>query len=496
MAANRGRTTWTSAAPEPDHDPTIERRLLLASRQAMTTSGQGRRPVSRAARSALIATARNVARASDSEPVAPARRAASFESLPGYDEIHILTMLGRQLGIAVPFYRTHEMRAGVETEFAGRRLTNFTSYDYLSINGHPEITTAVAEAAARWGTSVSASRLTSGERPFHAELEGELAQLYAAEDALVFVSGHATNLAAISTVVGPDDLIVHDALAHNSIVLGAEMSGAHRRSFAHNDCAALDALLASTRSQYRNCLVVTEGLFSMDGDGPDLARLIEIKARHGAWLMVDEAHSLGVLGKTGRGLAEHARVDPSEVDIWMGTLSKSLVSCGGYIAAPRALTTYLRYRAPGMVYSVGIAPPAAVAAKTALDILLREPQRVARLADNGRAFCDGARAAGLDVGGSWGAAITPVIIGDSLQTVMLAERLASEGIAAVPVIPPGVPERSARLRFFISAGHDAQAIERAVRLTAEGLASLRALNVSLADLQAKGLKPELFNRPE
>ncbi len=179
----------------------------------------------------------------------------------------------------------------------------------------------------------------------------------------------------------------------NHHVLGAEMSGAHRRSFPHNDCEALDALLASTRGQHRNCLIVTEGLFSMDGDGPDLAKLVDLKARHGAWLMIDEAHALGVLGKTGRGLHEHAGVDPTLVDIWMGTLSKSLVSCGGYVAASRALTTYLRYRAPGMVYSVGIAPPAAVAAKTALDIMLREPERVARLNANGVAFRDGAAAA-------------------------------------------------------------------------------------------------------
>jgi 8-amino-7-oxononanoate synthase len=459
---------------------------------AAVSTGSGRRPVSRAARSALIASARNAASAGDGETAAPkpARPAASFESLPGYDEIHIQMMLARQLGIAVPFYREQEVRAGVETRFDGRRLTNFTSYDYLSINGHPEITAAVAEAAAQWGTSVSASRLTSGERPFHTELEGELAQLYSAEDALVFVSGHATNLAVISTVVGPEDLIVHDALAHNSIVLGAEMSGAHRRSYAHDDCDALDSLLTATRGQYRNCLIVTEGLFSMDGDGPDLARLLEIKARHGAWLMIDEAHALGVLGKTGRGLAEHAGIDPAEVDIWMGTLSKSLVSCGGYVAAPRALTTYLRYRAPGMVYSVGIAPPAAVAAKTALDILLREPDRVARLAENGRAFHDGAAAAGLDVGGSWGAAISPVILGDSLQTVMLAERLSQEGIAAVPIIPPGVPERSARLRFFLSAGHSAEDIERAVRLTAELLGELRSRNVSLSDLQAQRVRSD------
>ena len=453
----------------------------------MGTSGQNRKPVSRATRSALIASARGATRVAEADaPAVPLRPTPSFSSLPGYEEIELQMMLVNHLGISVPFYREHEIRAGVEAQFDGQRLINFTSYDYLSLNGHREITAAVNEAAERWGTSVSASRLTSGERPFHTELEGELAAVYGAEDALVFVSGHATNLAVVSTVVGPQDLIIHDALSHNSIVLGAEMSGAYRRSFPHNDCDALDALLTSIRGQYRNCLIVTEGLFSMDGDGPDLTRLVEIKQKHGAWLMVDEAHSLGVLGKTGRGLHEYAGVDPKNVDIWMGTLSKTLVSCGGYIAAPRELTTYLRYRAPGMVYSVGLAAPAAVAAKTALDIMLREPDRVARLNANGLAFRDEAAAAGLDVGGSWGTSITPVIIGDSLQTVLLAERLVQQGIAAVPIIPPGVPEQSARLRYFISAGHDVKDVVRAAKLTCELLHDLRASNVSLLGLQAGG----------
>jgi 7-keto-8-aminopelargonate synthetase-like enzyme len=204
---------------------------------------------------------------------------------------------------------------------------------------------AVAEAAAQWGTSVSANRLTSGERAVHRQLEGELASLYGAEDALLFVSGHATNVTTIGTMMGEGDLVIHDRYRNNSIVVGAQLSGAHRVNFPHNDIEALDRLLGQLRGQFRHCLIVTEGLFSMDGDGPDLARLIEVKSQHSAWLMVDEAHSLGVLGKTGRGLFEHAGVNPSEVDIWMGTLSKTLVSCGGYIAGPRALIDFLKYRA-------------------------------------------------------------------------------------------------------------------------------------------------------
>jgi 8-amino-7-oxononanoate synthase len=459
----------------------------------VTSGSRPPRALSRAERDALVAGVRNTAKAGEaSRPTSPlpvvAAGAASFDQLPGYESIRLQKSLAEQLAIAVPFYRVHDARAGVRTEIDGRILTNFTSYDYLGLNGHPEITAAVAAAADRWGTSVSASRLTSGERPFHRQLEQELAHLYDAEDALVFVSGHATNLALISTMFGSEDIIVHDALAHNSIVLGAEISGAHRRYFPHNDIEALDTLLASIRHQFRHCLIATEGLFSMDGDGPDLARLVEVKQRHNAWLLVDEAHSLGVLGKTGRGLAEHAGVDPRQIDIWMGTLSKSLVSCGGYVAAPRALIEYLKYRAPGMVYSVGISPPASVAALTALDIMLREPERVASLQENGQLFRDRMAQSGHDVGQSWGLAVTPVILGDSLLTVLLADRLLERGMVVVPVIPPGVPERSARLRFFLSSGHSAADIEQVVEATDAALAELRQANLSLASIAAERLR--------
>jgi 8-amino-7-oxononanoate synthase len=426
---------------------------------------------------------------------AVASRSPSFDTVPAYESIRIQKDVARQIGLAVPFYRTHDAKAGVATEVDGARRINFTSYDYLGLNGHPDIVAAVAEASERWGTSVSASRLTSGERPFHRQFEGEIAHLYGAEDALLFVSGHATNLAVIGSVTGPGDLILHDALAHNSIVMGAEMSGAQRRNFPHNDLAALDRQLASVRGQYRNCLIVTEGLFSMDGDGPDLACLVEIKRRHNAWLMVDEAHSLGVLGQTGRGLFEHARVAPGAVDIWMGTLSKTLVSCGGYVAGPATLIEILKYRAPGMVYSVGISPPATFAAMTALDIMLREPQRVAALQANGERFRARAGTAGLDVGASWGMAVAPVLIGDSLQTVLLAERLLARGFAAVPVIPPGVPERFARLRFFLSSGHDPADIDAAVEALREEREALVQAGVSLSSYAASTIAERLGQDP-
>jgi 7-keto-8-aminopelargonate synthetase-like enzyme len=389
--------------------------------------------------------------------------------LPGFKTLKTQRAFGDLLGVGNPFYRQHDERAGASTLIGQQRLLNFASYDYLGLNGHPEITEAVTQAARDWGTSVSASRVTAGERPFHREFEADLAQLYHSDDCLLFVSGHATNISTIASIVGPKDLIVHDQLAHNSIVVGAELSRAHRRIFAHNDMDALVEILETARDQFDRCLIITEGHFSMDGDGPDLARLIEIKERWGAWLMVDEAHSLGVLGATGRGLFELQGVDPAKVDIWMGTLSKTLVGCGGYIAGPRALIEYLKFQAPGMVYSVGLPAPATIASMTALRIMLREPERVAKLQANGRRLVEVARQKGLDTGGS-------------LRTIMLADRLFKRGINAFPIIPPGVPEKSARLRFFLSSAHALADVEAAMLATAEELGDLEAQGMSVTSL--------------
>ncbi len=433
-------------------------------------------------RESLIGAIANTVRrktASVAAVVAP-KWDTDFRTLPGYRMIEMQRRAGEKLGLGQPFYREHSAMAGAHSVIDGRKVINFASYDYVGLNGDPRIVDAVAAAARDWGTSVSASRLTAGERPITLELEAALADVYGTEAALVFVSGHATNVTTIPTLVGAKDLILHDALAHNSIVVGAEHSGALRRPFPHNDLDALEKMLAQTRSRYERCLIVTEGMFSMDGDGPDLARLVEIKSRWGAWLMVDEAHSLGVLGRTGKGIAEHQGVDPSAVDIWMGTLSKTLVSCGGYIAGSAVLIEYLKYTAPGMVYSVGLPVTASMASLKALEILRAEPERVTTLQANGRRFFERATAAGLDVGESWGTAITPVIVGDSLRTVTLHERLLSQGINAAPIIPPGVPEKSARLRFFISSRHTFDDVDAAVDVTARELQQLVAEGVSVS----------------
>ena len=433
-------------------------------------------------RAALLASMRQTtgpAVPTEPRPLERRRWDTAFESLPGYRAMKTHHAAGDLIGISSPFHRLHETRSGAHAVIDGRECLNFASYDYLGLNGHPAITAAVAEAAAEFGTSVSASRLTAGERAAHRDLEAALAALYEAEASLVFVSGHATNVSSIAALLGPKDLVLHDALAHNSLVVGAVLAGAQRRVFPHNDLKALDALLTASRDRYERCLIVTEGLFSMDGDGPDLARLVDLKDRHGAWLMVDDAHGLGVLGATGCGIAEHSGVDPRRVDIWMGTLSKTLAGCGGYIAGRTALVEFLKYQAAGMVYSVGMPVPMTVASLTALRLMQAEPDRIATLRKNGLRFLERARGAGLDTGLSWGYAVTPVIVGDSLRTVVLADRLFARGLNAFPIIPPGVPEKSARLRFFLSAAHTTAEIDRAVDLVAEELGRLVKEGVSV-----------------
>ncbi|MEM6423453.1 MAG: aminotransferase class I/II-fold pyridoxal phosphate-dependent enzyme, partial [Pseudomonadota bacterium] len=284
--------------------------------------------------------------------------------------------------------------------------------------------------------------------------------------ALCLVSGHATNVTLLGTLLGNEDMVILDAYAHNSLHEGARLSGAARRVFAHNDLDALSRLLAAERRRHRHVLIAVEGLYSMDGDTPDLPRLVELKDRYDAWLLVDEAHALGVTGPGGAGTASAQGVEPTAVEIWMGTLSKTLAATGGYVAGNSTLVDYLRHTAPGFVFSVGLPPPLAAGAAAALSILQAEPDRHDALAANGALFRDAALCAGLDTGLSEGHAITPILVGSSLHAVALAERLFDAGIYAGPIVHPAVPENQARLRFFLTALHQPAEIEAAVETIA------------------------------
>lgn len=395
-----------------------------------------------------------------------------FDLHPGYQQLRLINDGAARIGVANPFFKLHEGVAGATTRIAGQEYLNFASYNYLGLSGHPAVNAAAKAAIDQYGTSVSASRLVSGERGIHRQLERALAQAYGVDDAIAFVSGHATNVTVLGYLFGPKDLIIHDALIHNSALQGIQLSGARRLSVPHNDWAALDALLTDQRRHFERVLVIVEGIYSMDGDYPDLPRLVEIKNRHRVFLMVDEAHSFGVMGVSGRGLREHFGLAGGDVDIWMGTLSKAMAACGGYVAGSAALVEHLKFLAPGFLYSVGMAPPVAAAALAALECLHQEPERVARLQSRGRLFLEAAREEGIDTGLATGYAVIPAITGSSLRAARLSGAMLQQGINVQPILHPAVPEKSARLRFFVSSEHSDRQILDTVRCLAMESAKL------------------------
>ena len=390
-----------------------------------------------------------------------------FHLHPGYQQLRILNEGAARLGVPSPYFKVHEGSAGVKTRIGGREYLNYASYNYLGLSGSATVNQAAKAAIEKYGTSVSASRLVAGERGIHRELERDIADVYGVDDAIVFVSGHATNVTVIGHLFGPKDLILHDALIHNSVLQGIQLSGAHRLSFPHNDWVALDTILADQRRQFERVLIVVEGVYSMDGDYPDLPRFIDVKRKHRAFAMVDEAHSFGVMGETGFGLRQHFQLQGEDVDIWMGTLSKSLASCGGFIAGETALIEHLKFLAPGFLYSVGMAPATAAAALAALGCLRREPERARTLQQRGILFRDEALAAGIDVGSSTGMAIVPAITGNSIKAVRISNALFERGIHVQPILYPAVPEKAARLRFFMSCEHSEEQIRETVRVLRE-----------------------------
>ncbi len=395
-----------------------------------------------------------------------------FTAWPEYRKLE--TQLGQitMLGVENPFFNVHEGLTSNTTVIGGREMINFSSYNYLALSGDPEVKQAVIDAVLQYGAGANASRVVSGEKTIHGELEREIARFIGAEDSIVFVSGHAANQTTIGHLFGPGDLILHDELAHNSIIQGAIHSHALRRPFPHNDWQALDAMLADIRGDYQRVLIAIEGVYSMDGDYPDLPRFLEVKTRHKVMLMVDEAHSVGTMGAKGRGLAEHFGLETCDVDIKMGTISKALGSCGGYIAGSRELVKYLKYTAPAFVFSNAISPTAAAAAYAAIRKIERDPEPVTRCRARSELFLRLAKERQFDTGPSLGTPIIPIIIGNSLVALMLSRKLFARGINVHPILHPAVEEKAARLRFFITAAHTEEQIRYTIDTMDEELKKL------------------------
>jgi 8-amino-7-oxononanoate synthase len=410
------------------------------------------------------------------EPRPPPVDEATYrvEQFPEVQELEQRLGLAQAFGLKNPYFNVHERVTNDTSVIGGRTVINWSSYNYLGLSGDPDVTRAAQEAVARYGTSVSASRVASGEKPLHHELEQELASLLGTEDSVVTVSGHGVFVTTIATLVKDGDLVLHDALAHDCILAGAKLSGAKRRPFPHNDWRALEKQLQQLRPHYRRVLIAVEGVYSMDGDSPDLPRFIELKKKYGCLLLVDEAHSIGVMGRTGAGIGEHFGVTRSDVDLWMGTLSKSFASCGGYVAGTKQLVQFLKYTAGGFVYSVGISPANAAAALEAIRQLRAHPEKVARLHERAALFLRLAKEKGIDTGFSSGSAVVPAILGNSLHALQVSDALKQRGINVQPILYPAVEESASRLRFFCTATHTEQQIRETVQVLAEEIARVRA----------------------
>jgi len=341
---------------------------------------------------------------------------------------------------------------GVNVVRNGRTLLSFCSNDYLNLSQHPAVKRAAALAAEKYGAGAGASRLVTGSHPLYTELEGRLARLKGADAACVFGSGYLANAGIIPALTGRDDVILIDELAHASMHTGARLSGAPILTFRHNDVAHLRTLLEAERARFTHALIVTEGVFSMDGDLAPLQDLSEVANRYDAWLMSDDAHGIGVLGK-GRGSA-FATNPPAEIPLQMGTLSKAIGSYGGYLCASREVIDLMHNRARTLIYSTGLPPAALGAAIAALDIIEGDPDYAALPVRKARAFT---RAANLPAAES---AIVPVTIGDADAALRASALLEDEGFLVVAIRPPTVPEGTARLRVTFNAAQPDEAIER------------------------------------
>lgn len=363
-----------------------------------------------------------------------------------------------------PFFAQID-RLRAEFEAQGKHFVSFANYDYLGLANHPRIREEAKREIDGLGIGALASRLVGGERTTHKPFEAEIAEFLGMESALTLVSGYLSNVTTIAWLMsGKRDAIFIDELAHNSIVAGADGAPAQVVKFRHNDLDHLDHLLARHREEYRNVLIVVEGVYSMDGDTADLPRLLAIKDKYKVWLLVDEAHSLGVLGATGRGLAEHQGVDPDRIDLIVGTMSKTLASCGGYVCGKKQVIDWFRYTLPGFVYSVGLSPVILAAARTALRLMQEETWRIAKLADNAELFRTVAHEAGFSTGPAIGRGVVPILFSSDVETMWASQHLLENGYYVPPVVRIGVPKDGPRLRFFFSANHSEAEIRGVIQM--------------------------------
>ena len=357
-----------------------------------------------------------------------------------------------------------ELRGGARVVVNGREMKMFASYSYLGLIGHPRISQAAKNAVDRFGTGTHGVRTLAGSLTLHRELEEMISYFKGTDDAITFSSGYATNLTTVSTLVGRHDTVFCDKLNHASIVDGCLLSGAKFVRFRHNDMQDLEERLQEAPSKGAR-LVVSDAVFSMDGDILHLPPLVDLCRRYHAWLMIDEAHSLGVLGETGRGIEEHFHM-PGVIDIKMGTLSKTIPSVGGYIAGAKDLITYLRHQSRAYIFSAALPPAQAAAALEGFRVIEDEPWRVKAVQRNAAHFIQSVRGHGLDTLRTE-TAIVPVLCGTDDRAFRMTSEAHKQDIFVLPVVSPAVPVGLARLRATVTAAHQPEEIEAASTVFAE-----------------------------
>lgn len=357
-----------------------------------------------------------------------------------------------------------EMLGESKVKVRGRIMQMYASYSYLGLIGHPRINAAAKAAVDRYGTGTHGVRTLAGTLDVHNELEETIANFKGTETAITYTSGYATNLTVVSTLLGRHDYVFSDRLNHASIVDGCMMSGAKFVRFKHNDLNDLERVLEEAPASAAK-LIIADSVFSMDGDIIDLPRVVELARKHHAWLMIDEAHSIGVLGKTGRGIEEHYGME-GVIDIKMGTLSKTIPSVGGYVAGNHDMINYLRHASRAYIFSAALPPAQAAAANEAFKVILDEPWRIEKLTANGTQFIKGLQSRGFDTMLTE-TAIVPVLCGEDDLAYALTRNVQERDIFVLPVVSPAVEQGKARLRATVTAAHESADIERAMDIIAE-----------------------------
>ncbi|WP_227983795.1 aminotransferase class I/II-fold pyridoxal phosphate-dependent enzyme [Nocardia spumae] len=390
-----------------------------------------------------------------------------------------IAALTEQSGLPSPYFLPRSSPNDHVIRSAAGELINFSAYNYLGLASHPRVVAAATAALDEYGASASASRIVGGEIPLYQEIEQRLAGIYDVGDAMVTTSGYLTNAGVIGYLLGAGDVAFCDTLIHGSVVSGTQWAGCRRINFRHNDPESLRAVLRTSRSGFDRALVVLEGHYSMDGTVGRVAELAAVAREYDCAVMVDEAHSFGVFGAGGHGIREHYAMAGADVDIWMGTLSKALGSCGGFLAGDADLIGAMKSSAPGIAMLTGAPAPSAIAAALAgLDVLADEPDRLTRLWDNTRRFHGALRERGMDLGDSQRTPICPVIIPGETHAGFVSATLLREGIYAGAIVAPTVPVGKERLRFFLTSEHTERQLDSTVELIAETAATLDRLSAA------------------